>query len=84
MMMYAGAPRRDFQLPVAHEVKRNICARRLWLPLYGPCAVSEHVEMKISGHNTGIGLLLSCELKRNFDLFVWILHRLVQVAIPFS
>ena len=34
-----GAPRRAFQLPVA-------CTRRRWLPLYGPCVISEHVEIR--------------------------------------
>ena len=45
-MRYAGALRRAFQLPVAHEVEPKACARRLWLPLYGPCVISEHVEMR--------------------------------------
>ena len=39
-MIYTGAHRRAFQLPKA-------CTRRLWLPLYGPCVISEHVEMRL-------------------------------------
>ena len=63
--MYTGAPRRAFQLPVAHEVEPKACTRRLWLPLYasmrefGPC------KDVITGHNIGKSLLLSTN--------VWIL-----------
>ena len=46
-MMYTSAPRRAFQLPVAHEIERKAFTRRLWLPLYGPCVISEHVEMRL-------------------------------------
>ena len=46
-MMYTGAPRRVFQLPVAHEVEPKSCTRRLWLPLYGPCVISERLEMRL-------------------------------------
>ena len=34
-----GAPCRAFQLLVG-------CTRRRWLPLYGPCVISEHVEIR--------------------------------------
>ena len=47
MMMYTGASRRAFQLAVAHEVEPKACTRRLWLPLYGPCVISEHEEMRL-------------------------------------
>ena len=57
MTMYTGTPRRAFQLPVAHP---EAFTRRLWLPLYGPCVISEHAcRDEITGHNTGISLLLS-------------------------
>ena len=36
-----------FQLPVAHEVEPKACTRHLWLPLYGPCVISEQVEMRL-------------------------------------
>ena len=44
MMMYTGAPRRAFQLHVTHEVEPKACTRRIWMPLYGPCVISEHVH----------------------------------------
>ena len=47
MMMYTGAPRRAFQRPVAHEIEPKTCTRRLWLPLYGPCVISEHDGRKL-------------------------------------
>ena len=47
MMMHTGAPRRAFQLPVAHKVELKECTRRLWLPLYGPYVILEHVEMRL-------------------------------------
>ena len=47
MVMYKGAPHGTFQLAVAHEVEPKACTRRLWLPLYGPCVISEHVEMRL-------------------------------------
>ena len=59
MMMYTGAIRMTFQLPVAHEIEPKACTRRLWLPLYGPCVISEHVEMRLLANITRIILLLS-------------------------
>ena len=47
MMMYTGAPRGTFQLPVAHEVEPKAFKRRLWLPLYGRCMISEYVDMRL-------------------------------------
>ena len=46
-MTYTGAPRRVFQLPVAHEIEPKAFTRRLWLLLCGPCVISEHVEMRL-------------------------------------
>ena len=47
MMIYTGAPRGPFQLPVAHEVEPKACTRRLRLPLYGSCVISDHVEIRL-------------------------------------
>ena len=49
-MIYTGAPRRSFQLPVAHEIEPKPCTRRLWLLLCGPCVISEHVEMEMNSY----------------------------------
>ena len=46
-MMYTGAPRRAFQLPVTHEVEPKAPTRHLWLPLYDPCVIAEHVELRV-------------------------------------
>ena len=40
-------PRRAFQLPVAHEFEPKAFTRCFWLPLYGPCVISEHVEKRL-------------------------------------
>ena len=46
-LISTSGPRRAFQLPVAHEIELKACTRCLWLPLYGPCMISQHVEIRL-------------------------------------
>ena len=71
MMMYTGALRMALQLPVAHEIEPKACTRLLWLPLYGPCVISEHVEINI----TRIILLLS--------MSAWVLLSHIYIVVRY-
>ena len=58
-MMYTGALHRAFQLPFAHEVEPKACTRRLAAATcIWPMRNLRVCRDEITGHNTGISLVL--------------------------
>ena len=58
-MIYTGAPRRAFQLPVAHEVEPKAFYKAFLAAAIRPMCDLGACRDEITGHNTGISLLLS-------------------------
>ena len=59
MMMYTGAPRRAFQLSVVYEVERRSMYNAPLTAAIRPMRDLRASRDEITGHNTGISLLLS-------------------------
>ena len=62
-MMYTGALRWAFHLPVANEIEPKAFSRRLWLPLYSLCVILEHVRDEIT-----VRYLTNCANLAQWDL----------------